>query len=512
MAHDIFISHSSEDKAVADAVCAALESENIRCWIAPRDVRPGQDWPTAILEAIKSSKIMVLIFSENSNNSRQVQKEVSVAVNSEAIIIPFKIDNTSFQGSLELFLSDTHWLDAMNPPTKEEIDKLTKTINTFLKRPDIIEPAFKHPPAEERESPARQELYPSQQRSEPRAAYAVSKETPSPPPSQPKGRWIITGGLIIVSIAVALRLLVPSLFSNLLGSPNPTQTETKPPLITAQPTTTIIPTEEGYDLLISPQDGMKLIYIPEGNFMLGSDLSDPDAEEIEKPQHSVFLDDFWIDETEVTNAMFEKFVNETGYLTTAEKAGGISYHYDRETTKWIENNGVDWSQPYPSSRGITDRQNHPVIHVSWQDANAYCSWAGRRLPTEAEWEKAARGDNAAIYPWGDQIPDKNLVNFNYLYEDTLSVTELPEGRSPSGVYQMAGNVWEWVADYYSADYYSSSPERNPTGPSTGEYRVIRGGSWNSRLAYIRAANRYRYSEDFRSFYLGFRCATSGDGQ
>ena len=190
-----------------------------------------------------------------------------------------------------------------------------------------------------------------------------------------------------------------------------------------------------------------MIYVPEGEFLIGSDSSDANAEHIEKPQRLIYLNSYWIDQTEVTNTMFEKFVNETGYVTTAEKAGSVSYIWNPNTSKWIESQDLSWYHPTGPASRIQDRMEDPVIHVSWWDAAAYCSWAGRRLPTEVEWEKAAKGPDGLIYPWGNQFPSKNLANFNYLNNGTIPVTSLPDGKRPYGAYQMAGNVWEWVNDY-----------------------------------------------------------------
>ncbi len=271
----------------------------------------------------------------------------------------------------------------------------------------------------------------------------------------------------------------------------------------------------------SPADGMVMVYVPAGEFTMGSADSDGDAYSNEKPQHNVYLDAFWIDRTEVTNAMFAKFVAAAGYRTDAEKAGkGWTFNAARK--EWEETNGADWQHPRGPGSSISGLEQHPVVLVSWNDAAAYCQWAGRRLPTEAEWEKAARGTDGHKFPRGNQnvagdllnFADRNLdvdwadKNINDGHQFTAPVGSYPKGASPFGALDMAGNVWEWVADWYDETYYRSSPAQNPTGPDTGQYRVLRGGSWGNERRHGRASVRNRGLPEFRYVNIGFRCALS----
>jgi len=252
-------------------------------------------------------------------------------------------------------------------------------------------------------------------------------------------------------------------------------------------------------------DGMTLLYVPAGEFTMGSG----DASSNEK-QHTVYLDAFWIDQTEVTNAMFQKFVKATNYQTDAEKQGsGNVFDTTAITfTSWSDTQGADWQLPRgpnPNSNlnGLAD---HPVVQVSWNDATAYCKWAGGDLPTEAQWEKAARGDDGRTYPWGDQAPDASRLNFNQNVGDTTAVGKYPTGASFYGALDMAGNVCEWVRDWYNEKYYASAPAPNPDNTTKSVYRVVRGGGWVNEAAFVRASDRSADGPGDRNDVIGFRCA------
>jgi len=244
------------------------------------------------------------------------------------------------------------------------------------------------------------------------------------------------------------------------------------------------------------QDGMVEGFIPAGEFSMGthpveslgtgSDIA---------PVHLVYLDAFWIDRMEVTNRMYAQCVAD-GACELPNIAG----------------------QPIFSSRTRLEYYNnpefadYPVIYVNWYEADSYCSWAGKRLPTEAEWEKAARGTTTWTYPWGNSKP--TWVKANYRYDlfplmGTTAVGSFPEGASPYGVLDMAGNVWEWMSDLYGSDYYGSQTEwNNPTGPANGDRRVLRGGSWFSNEWCLRVSLRSSIGPDDAGSDVGFRCVTS----
>ncbi len=291
--------------------------------------------------------------------------------------------------------------------------------------------------------------------------------------------------------------------------------DTAQPMETLQPTST--ESSNNNPTVIAQENEMHMMYIPAGEFLMGSPEGVGDKDE--HPQHTIYLDSFYIDETEVTNAMFDLFVAETKYQTEAEKAGK-SYAFVNDD--WLLVSGADWQHPFGPNSDISGLGDHPVIHVSWNDAAAYCEWAGKRLPTEAEWEKAARGTDGATYPWGNDPPAGDLVNYadgntnfdwsvrsvNDGYKFTSPVGNYPDGASPYGLLDVAGNVWEWVADWYGKDYYSVSPERNPQGPASGTIRVMRGGAWDDLISGIRSTYRAAYAQNNTNGDTGFRCASS----
>ena len=247
------------------------------------------------------------------------------------------------------------------------------------------------------------------------------------------------------------------------------------------------------DTWTSRVDGMELVYIPAGDFQMGCDSAHNggyECESYELPLHTVTLDAYWMDKTEVSNAQYAQCV--------ATRACDQPSLYSSITRDQYYNN--------------LEYADYPVVYVSWYDAEKYCTWAGRRLPTEAESEKAARGESPQAYPWGVASTTCDLVNGEVggkmCEGDTSAVGSYPDGASPYGVLDMAGNVWEWVYDWYSSTYYGSQSNFiNPTGPSSGELRVVRGGSFGNYSPGLLTANRGSNFPGNRLYYLGFRCAS-----
>ncbi|HRU95727.1 MAG TPA: bifunctional serine/threonine-protein kinase/formylglycine-generating enzyme family protein, partial [Anaerolineae bacterium] len=268
----------------------------------------------------------------------------------------------------------------------------------------------------------------------------------------------------------------------------PEQTET------AELNVTAVPSDRRIVTLPSGVEVVRL-FVPDGTFQMGSATNQPE----EQPVHKVQLDSFWIDHTPVTNAQFEAYVNALGLQTKAERTNS-GYVFTQDG--WQPLNGANWRHPQGPGSNIDDRADHPVVLVTWEEARDYCVWSGGRLPTEAEWEYAARGPQNLSYPWGREF-DLSMFNFcdrscpfdwrdsriddGFAY--TSPVDAFPQGASWMGAYDMLGNVWEWVQDWHDESYYAESPVQNPAGPESGALRVARGGGWPYEVGVEYAANR-----------------------
>ncbi|MBN2555468.1 MAG: SUMF1/EgtB/PvdO family nonheme iron enzyme [Anaerolineales bacterium] len=364
--------------------------------------------------------------------------------------------------------------------------------------PDLLaalsEAGDEMPEEEFAEEPAPPHEAPAEAFEEPQAAPRVRK----------MGLWVALAVVVVAALGwgavllmggggfeAAQSLEMHSATQNLTGPdeavvpPEETPAEV-PATATMTPMSTITPTPtlEAGARMISPVDGMELVYIPAGSFKMGLDGGILDQE----PAHDVQLDAYWMDRTEVTNAMYAQCV-EAGSCNPP----AVMRSYTRDYYF-----------------GSSEYENYPVLFVSWYDAQDYCFWTGRRLPTEAEWERAARGDDGRMYPWGNDVPTCELADFAGCGADTSEVGSHPDGASVYGVHDLAGNVGEWVGDWYEWDYYASSEPSNPTGPISGEERVTRGGDWSDSASVLRSTNRVEFGPRGATNGSGIRCAMSAD--
>lgn len=258
-----------------------------------------------------------------------------------------------------------------------------------------------------------------------------------------------------------------------------------------------------------------MVEIPAGEFLMGSDFA---AALDARPAHRVELPAFWVDRHEVTNAQFGRFIDATGYETTARQRGDSRVFLPGKG--WTIVAGADWQHPEGIDSSLAGREGHPVVHVSWYDAAAYADWAGKRLPTEAEWEAMARGGlYDAAYPWGREEIPGGVYQANYWqgwfpdedrgvdgFRNLAATGSFPPNRY--GLHDVAGNVWEWCSDWYHADFYAQSTANDPSGPKGGREKVLRGGCWLSAENsgdQIRVYHRYRTLPTTTTNHVGFRC-------
>jgi eukaryotic-like serine/threonine-protein kinase len=306
-------------------------------------------------------------------------------------------------------------------------------------------------------------------------------------------------------LPTATATVTPEWFANMTATPWPPLTETPFPVGAGAPSASngTLSAEGNLPVRITDLHGTIMLLIPEGEFTMGSETGFPD----EVPVHKVWVDAYYLDLLEVTNKAYKACVD----------AGACES--PRRTDCCTEEPGayVAW----PEYFGNPEFDNHPVIFITWYDAYDYCTWRGARLATEAEWEKASRGTDERTYPWGNDEPNPDLINFLWTDEfpdrrplyTTSPVGSYPLGASPYGILDLAGNVYEWLWDRYDPDYYARSPYENPQGPDDGEYRLTRGGSFWNQAFRNRSANRNNAFIPADSFHFdgGARCAIDPSG-
>ena len=424
MPPQVFISYASADKAVADLICSALENAGILCWIAPRNIAPGTDFPAAIVDGVKSAPALVLILTDHAAASPHVLSEVGHAFNNKKRIIPFRISQQTLPEDLEYFLSLTQWLDAPDGCTDQNVKRLIEAAKGALVREGVLHPV-----------------------------------------ASPKRRtgWII-GAVAALVLAAGLAIYLKS---NKppgpdITTPTPTGTGASP---IGTPTHVAAP-----KVRLNPADGLNYVWIPPGTFVMGCSVQDSECTDDEKPAHQVNIEKgFWIGQTEVTLAAERKFAAKS-------------------------------SRPAPAGDGSL-----PVSGVSWAEAKDYCAAMGGRLPTEAEWEYAARG--------GSPQPFYGVISQIAWYAGNSGDALHPAGmKKPNafGLYDMLGNVAEWVLDRYFNKYDFDSPATGPNVEqplASNAIAVARGGFWESEPDKVRVSHRMAQEKEGNQIPIGFRCAS-----
>jgi formylglycine-generating enzyme required for sulfatase activity len=462
----IFISYSHQDKVYVHKLQETLRNEGFDAWIDDR-IDYGEEWLKVIEEHLDGCDAFILVMSNNSRKSEMVQNEVTRAREKKKNIFPVMLDGENWlivqakqfvdvrDGSLppEKFYERLEAVASRNKVKRRSIEKVEPKSEKFI-------PSGK-PVARKQDKFLSEKLQPEKTK-----------------PTRKSNILIIVVMISFVSVVVVVGLSGSSLSEKWFEIVSSLANSTSGPVV-------FDPHPSSSDYI--DVSGISMRLISAGEFAMGSDNNNVPYEQ---PVHHVYLDAYYIDKYEITNAMYNVCV---GKGICREPV----YH-------WFDND-LRYSQ-------------NPVVYITWIMAKTYCEWRGARLPTEAEWEKAARGKDEFIYPWGNDF-DALLSNFcdtncsNYVdrskndgYGKTSPVGTYPNGASPYGVFDMAGNAYEWVADWFDTNYYANSPSSNPLGPSNGQFRVLRGGSFGSSDIYVRTTSRWSAKENAVNEYWGFRCA------
>ncbi len=459
----VFICHSKLDGPAAQELFIYLNDREAAPWLDSKSLIGGQDWRQEISAEINKSDAIVICLSRNSlNKEGYIQTEIKYALEKakevpkgNIFIIPVKLEECDVPFELQEY----HWVNLFET---DGYERLLKSLQTRARQlAGITVPRSEPVSRLEREA-----LFPVKEK---------QVETPAPNPLKSSAPTSSKKRSVFPSWGYAVGVIVLAGFGVGLWASGKISPASSP----SSTQTADVAAQEQLPAIKDATDGMTLIHIPAGRFTMGDDNVAGAG-----PVHEVYVSAFRMDEHEVTNAQYQLCVNDGACQSPSTvKSSTRSSYYNNSTYS-----------------------NYPVIDVSWNDANAYCKWAGRRLPTEAEWEKAARGTNALTYPWGDAAPSDGRLNFNNKGGDTVKVAIKLSGVSPYGLFDMAGNVAEWVSDRYSETYYSVSPSIDPQGPESGDMRVLRGGSWKSDAAAVSTFTRVALPPGGRSDSIGFRCA------
>lgn len=492
----VFLCHASQDKPIVRELYQRLKAEKwIDPWLDEEKLSFGQHWTTAIEDALSEADVVIIFLSKNSVQKEGfVQRELNYAwelslekPRNVIFLIPFRLDNCQ----IPRYLGSRQWGDYFGDKKESTYQILLRSLiqrhGQILRIEDAVDiGSIAHKVNYEIEVGGKIENRMTLNHSQNEKDRDVRGNN-----------FRISSGIFIAAFLAIVIFVIDSFIRNPSNSivnqeatatstlavqiSSPTLTQTLLPTYTqlsstSTPIITNTPTHSIGSTMVSEIDGMVMVFVPAGEFTMGEDGD----------EHRVYLDSFWLDQTEVTNAMYVKCV------TDGDCESPISPRlYSRE-----------------NYYGNPEFANYPVLYVDWNRANAYCSWAGRKLPTEAEWEKAARGTDGRTYPWGEDVSCEK-ANYSYCVGNTTKVGSYPDGASIYGVLDMAGNVWEWVSSLYKNYPYNENDGREDQTASGS--RVLRGGSWFVNGSGVRSAYRYAYYDDISSWIVGttgFRCALS----
>jgi formylglycine-generating enzyme required for sulfatase activity len=488
----VFLCHARADRDPVRGLYTRLTQDGVDVWLDKAKLLPGQDWELEIRRAVREADVVVVCLSKQFNQAGFRQKEVRLALDTamekpegEIFIIPARLEECENLESLRKW----HWVDLFEDDGYEMLMRALRTrankIGATLQTKKSWLPTINTQPV-----PTSQPVKP------------VEK-----PRVQKNSNYLFGGIALLIVLIMALVFGLPSL----IGKPeeiNPTVTntvvsktftpilaiKTKTPTLTITPTKIVTITPTSLPTEITTDKGSKMVLVPAGEFIMGSDNASNYSPESapEYPAHTVYLDAFYIDNYEVSNAMYKLCVRAN--VCKAPKNPSSLTHY-----------GYYNEEKFAS---------YPVLNTSWDNASAYCQWASGRLPTEAEWEKAARGTDGRLYPWGNNFDGTKANLPQDTYPDVEPVDSFPDGVSVYGTFNMLGNVREWTNDWYQDNYYLDSSYKNPKGPSSGVCRAVRSGVSNysgdikiySRTCEV-PEGYYNYNAGKDTYYgnVGFRC-------
>lgn len=453
----VFISYSRKDISFIETLVTDLKNTGLEVWYDVSHIAGGARWRSEIENALRNSQYVIVVLSPDSIVSEWVEREFLFSSNLRKKIIPVMYRACE----IPLNYVDLNYIDMQGDHYGRNFHKLLKALQVD----------------------------------------STTSTLPVSPARTSSSKWKPQYLAVAGGAAVLTAVLVGSfLMRNLLAPEAAPTAQATSPTLSAEETQVPVtePPTEAPEIRDLPD--IPMVLVPAGEFTMGSDNIDEALAECEsyytgcdeswfieeQPAHPVYLDDYYIDLYEVTNALYADCVNAKVCEppTSAGSATRDDYY------------------------GNSEFEHYPVIFVDWHMAKTYCEWREARLPTEAEWEKAARGADERTYPWGDEL-DPAALNYNREIGDTVEAGNYDGGTSPYGLYDMAGNVWEWVADYYSSTYYPNSPSSNPLGPESGQEHVLRGGSWYDPAFLVRATSRLK-EPDPAGDNFGFRCARDVD--
>ena len=491
----VFLCHAHGDKAAVRELYLRLIRDGVDAWLDKEKLLPGQDWELEIRRAVREADVVVVCLYRQFKQAGFRQNEVRLALDTameqpegEIFIVPARLEECDTLESLRKW----HWVDLFEENGYETLLRALRTradrIGTTLQADRGRLPSVAAPLKNETSVPEKPPVF-----------DAIEEKGGETIEAKPKTRRKPNTAILVALIGFAGTVIAGLLSSPVIGrwlSPASVSTELVTATITlaSQSTAaaqTLTPTRltpatstssGPLPVEFTDDKGVSMVFIPRGEFVMGSNL----GASSEKPAHAVFLKDYYIDKLEVTNRLYKACVDAAACPPPYDSSSATRDNYF----------------------GNPDFDEYPVLFVDWEGAKRYCEWRGARLPTEAEWEKAARGKtDERIYPWGGDA-HVTFANYDRSMEDTTRVGSYENGKSPYGAYDMAGNVWEWVNDWYSETYYSVQLPgiENPAGPQTGTDKVLRGGSWLSDAIDIRSYRRFSYSPSDVNNDFGFRCA------